>query len=102
MKVYLVYSYVILENETGYEPSGIVDYVAENLTDAICYMEECKVDEFCWWKVDLFEIGKDYSEDEENGNHVGWYDYNVVKLKQSPYYPILEKMRGAEGYDTYE
>jgi hypothetical protein len=102
MKVYLVYSYIILEDNGVFEPSGIVDYVAESLTDAICYMEECEADELSWWKVDLFEIGKDYSEDEYNGTHVGWYDHRVIKLEQSPYYPILEKMiADSNEYDPY-
>ena len=91
MKVYLVYNYIILEDNGVFEPSGIVDYVAESLTDAICYMEQCDADKLSWWKVDLLEVGKDYLE-EEIGNHVGWYDHQVIKLEQSPYFAILEKM----------
>lgn len=94
MKVYLVYSYIPLEmGEDVFMPSGIVEYIASSLSDAICYMEDARADIFSWWRVELFEVGKNYQDEEENGVHIGWYSNEVEKLEYSPFNEIVFKMR---------
>lgn len=110
MKVYIVRHYTVLDmsDEDGpkFELSDIVCFVAATLTDAVCYMEkhEANSDDY-WWKVDLFEVGKDYYDDEDmedNGEHVGWYDRSVVKMECSMYQEVLARLTSSSQDEDFK
>lgn len=94
MKVYLVYHYTALEfAENLFEPSSIVVYTTDSLTDAICFMEEEDTSNDSWWKVESFELGKkDKTDDAWNEHHVGWYTHKVIRIEFSPFFNIIERI----------
>lgn len=103
--VYLVYHCAALEIDDGvYDPSSYVDYVAPTLDDALDYIKYEDTSDVYWWKIEVFDVGHNYNEDEIDeedyespDHHVGWFDHKGNELEGSPFQEIVQRLLNSSG-----
>jgi hypothetical protein len=103
--VYIVYHYMVIEDDGRYVVSEITDFVASSMTQAICHMEDNQYGDTHWWRIIQFGVDEKYDDEEDEDyekRRIGWYDHKARKIPGSNFRKVVRKLKKRKHKEDWE